>query len=58
MACLDLIITVEIAVAHLAGATARPTWLMLADPPDWRWLLNRLDTTWYPTLKLFRKPRP
>jgi tetratricopeptide (TPR) repeat protein len=57
MACLDLVITVETAVAHLAGALARPTCLMLADPPDWRWLLDRADSPWYPTMQLFRQPR-
>jgi tetratricopeptide (TPR) repeat protein len=55
MACMDLIITTDTAVAHLAGALARPVWVMLHDPPDWRWMLGRTDTPWYPTMRLFRQ---
>ena len=55
MANLDLIITSDTAVAHLAGALARPTWLVLCTVPDWRWLLHREDTPWYPTMRLFRQ---
>lgn len=54
---LDLIISVDTAVSHLAGALARPTWIMLNQyAVDWRWLLNRNDSPWYPTAKLFRQP--
>ncbi|MGA7108212.1 MAG: tetratricopeptide repeat protein [Terracidiphilus sp.] len=51
---LDLVITVDTAVAHLAGALGKPTWLLLPFAPDWRWLMNREDTPWYPTMRLFR----
>ena len=52
---LDLIISVDTAVAHLAGALGKPTWLLLPIIPDWRWLLGRKDTPWYPTIRLFRQ---
>ncbi len=55
---LDLVITVDTAVAHLAGALGKPVWILLAFSPDWRWLLNRDETPWYPTMKLFRQPKP
>jgi tetratricopeptide (TPR) repeat protein len=58
MSCLDLIITVDTSMAHLAGALARPTWIMLQHMPDWRWLLDRDDCPWYPTAKLFRQTEP
>lgn len=54
---LDLLITVDTAVAHLAGALGRPVWLMLALMPDWRWLLDREDSPWYPTARLFGQRR-
>ncbi len=54
----DLVITVDTALAHLAGALGRPVWTLLAFAPDWRWLLGRDDTPWYPTMRLFRQPEP
>lgn len=57
LADLDLVITVDTACAHLAGALGRPTWLLLPFAPDWRWLLGRADSPWYPTMRLFRQPR-
>ncbi|WP_448572759.1 tetratricopeptide repeat protein [Trichothermofontia sp.] len=58
IAQLDLVITVDTSVAHLAGALAKPTWVLLSYIPDWRWLLDREDSPWYPTLRLFRQPQP
>lgn len=58
MAELDLIITVDTAAAHLAGALGRPTWLLLPYAPDWRWMLGRDDTPWYSGMRLFRQPQP
>jgi tetratricopeptide (TPR) repeat protein len=55
---LDLVIAVDTAVAHLAGGLGVTTWVALAFAPDWRWLLDREDTPWYPTLRLFRQRRP
>jgi len=58
IACLDLVITPDTAIAHLAGALAKPVWLMLKAVPDWRWLLERQDTPWYPSMRLYRQSRP
>lgn len=55
---LDLIITVDTAVAHLASSLAKPVWLLLAHTSDWRWLLDREDTPWYPGMRIFRQKRP
>ena len=55
---LDLVIAVDTSVLHLAGALAKPAWVLLAYIPDWRWLLDRPDSPWYPTLKLFRQSQP
>lgn len=55
---LDLVITVDTAVAHLAGALDRPAWVLLPFAPDWRWLRDRPDTPWYPSLRLFRQTAP
>lgn len=55
VANLDLVITVDTALAHLAGALARPVWILLSFVPDWRWLLEREDSPWYPTARLFRQ---
>jgi tetratricopeptide (TPR) repeat protein len=52
---LDLVVSVDTAVAHLAGALARPVWLLLPFVPEWRWRLDRDDTPWYPTMRLFRQ---
>ncbi len=52
---LDLIITVDTAVAHVAGALGVPAWVLIASEHDWRWLLDREETPWYPTLRLFRQ---
>ncbi|MEI9924821.1 MAG: glycosyltransferase family 9 protein [Bradyrhizobium sp.] len=53
--CLDLVITVDTSVAHLAAALGCPTWILLPYVPDWRWLLDREDSPWYPTVRLFRQ---
>ena len=58
LAGLDLLITVDTSIAHLAGAIGRPAWVMLAYTPDWRWQLERADTPWYPSLRLFRQKKP
>jgi tetratricopeptide (TPR) repeat protein len=55
---LDLIITVDTAVAHLAGALGHPVWVVLAHLPDWRWMCDRLDSPWYPGMRLFRQSAP
>jgi tetratricopeptide (TPR) repeat protein len=55
---LDLVISCDSAPAHLAGALAMPVWLVLAYSADWRWLVNRADSPWYPTMRIFRQPRP
>src|SRR5262249_34737882 len=55
MKCLDLVVTVDTATAHLAGALAVPVWVLLATVPDWRFMLERSDSPWYPTMRLFRQ---
>ena len=52
---LDLVITSDTAVPHLAGGLGVPVWLALPSAPDWRWLLDRRDSPWYPTMRLFRQ---
>ena len=58
VANLDLILTVDTSVAHLAGAMGRPVWTLLPFAPDWRWLHDREDSPWYPTMSLFRQSQP
>lgn len=53
---LDLVITVDTSIAHLAAAMNKPVWVAVTYTPDWRWMLNRDDTPWYPSMKLFRQP--
>lgn len=55
---LDLLVTIDTSVAHLAGASGRPAFVILPYAPDWRWLLGREDSPWYPSLRLFRQTRP
>lgn len=57
MANLDLVISIDTATAHLAGALGRPVWILTHFPPEWRWLLGRDDSPWYPTVRLFRQGR-
>jgi hypothetical protein len=57
MTHLDLIVTCDTALAHLAGALGRPTWMAIKHVPDWRWLLDRTDCPWYPSVRLFRQSR-
>jgi ADP-heptose:LPS heptosyltransferase len=52
---LDLVITLDSALAHLAGALGRPVWVALKQVPDWRWFLDRSDSPWYPSMTLFRQ---
>jgi tetratricopeptide (TPR) repeat protein len=55
---MDLVITVDTAVAHLAGAMGKPVWILLAAHADWRWMENREDSPWYPSARLFRQRKP
>jgi tetratricopeptide (TPR) repeat protein len=58
LSLMDLVISVDTSTAHLAGALARPTWLLLPFSAEWRWLIGRTDNPWYPTMRLFRQPAP
>jgi hypothetical protein len=58
LTALDLIITVDTSVAHLAGALGRPVELLLPYAPDWRWMLDRSDSPWYPTMRIHRQKIP
>lgn len=55
ISCLDLVVTIDTSIAHLAGAMGKPVWILLHLSPDWRWLLEREDSPWYPTARLFRQ---
>jgi hypothetical protein len=58
IANLDLVITVDTAMGHLTGALGKPVWIMLPKAADWRWMLDRSDSPWYPTARLFRQTTP
>ncbi len=57
LSCLDLVISVDTSVCHLAGALGVPVWTLIAHEPDWRWLLGRADSPWYPSMTLYRQPK-
>ena len=58
MMSLDLVVCVDTSVAHLAGALGTRVWTLIPFSPDWRWMVNRSDSPWYPTMRLFRQPKP
>ncbi|MEK9673527.1 MAG: tetratricopeptide repeat protein [Rhodospirillaceae bacterium] len=55
VAALDLVICVDTSIAHLAGAMGRPVWTLISKVPDWRWMVGRVDTPWYPSMRLYRQ---
>jgi ADP-heptose:LPS heptosyltransferase len=56
--CLDAIVTIDSAMAHLAGALGKRVCVLLSYWPDWRWMMDRPDSPWYPTMRLYRQPSP
>ena len=58
VAAVDLVVTVDTMIGHLAGALGRPTWLLLKHDADWRWMTDRTDSPWYPSMRLYRQPSP
>ncbi len=56
LAQIDVVVTVDTSIAHIAGAAGVRVWLFLSTSPDWRWLLDREDTPWYPSMRLFHQP--
>jgi ADP-heptose:LPS heptosyltransferase len=58
VAQMDMVLSIDTAMAHLAGALGKPVWIMLPFSADWRWLLGRSDSPWYPTARLFRQKQP
>ena len=58
VAAMDLVVTIDNSTAHRAAALGVPVWLLLPFAPDWRWLLDRKDSLWYPTMRLFRQVQP
>ena len=55
---LDLIITVDTSMGHLSGALGKPVWILVPKAADWRWMLERSDSPWYPSARLFRQDKP
>jgi ADP-heptose:LPS heptosyltransferase len=55
---LDLVITVDTSMGHLAGALGKPAWILIPKAADWRWMLEREDSPWYPSVRLFRQQKP
>jgi hypothetical protein len=58
MEALDLVVTIDTSIAHLAGGLARPVWMVMPYWGDWRWMIDRTDSPWYPTMRIFRQKQP
>jgi ADP-heptose:LPS heptosyltransferase len=58
IAATDLVISIDNSTVHLAGALGKPVWTLLPYAPDWRWMLDRRDSPWYPSMRLFRQAAP